>query len=108
MRRVEITVDVAYGADVELARKVILDICAADERIAADPAPVVYLSGLADSSVKVMLRVWVENARYWDVLFALNERIYKALPENGIEFPFPQLDVHLKHDDAPARNDKKD
>ena len=102
MRRVEITVDVAYGSDVDLARKVILGLCAADRRIAADPAPVVYLSSLADSSVKVMLRVWVENAEYWNVLFALNEQIYKALPENGIEFPFPQLDVHLKHDGEPA------
>ena len=98
MRRVEITVDVAYGSDIDKARSVILDICKADARIADDPAPVVYLSALADSSVKVMLRVWVENAEYWNVLFALNESIYKALPENGIEFPFPQLDVHLKND----------
>ena len=98
MRRVEVTVDVAYGSDIDKARSVILDICKADARIADDPAPVVYLSALADSSVKVMLRVWVENAEYWNVLFALNESIYKALPENGIEFPFPQLDVHLKND----------
>ena len=98
MRRVEITVDVAYGSDVERARSVILALCAEDTRIAPDPAPVVYLSGLADSSVRVMLRLWVKNADYWDVLFAMNERIYKALPENGIEFPFPQMDVHIKHD----------
>lgn len=98
MRRVEVTVDVAYGSDIDKARSVILDICKADARIADDPVPVVYLSALADSSVKVMLRVWVENAEYWNVLFALNESIYKALPENGIEFPFPQLDVHLKND----------
>ena len=98
MRRVEITVDVAYGSDVDKARSVILALCADDKRIVAEPAPVVYLSGLADSSVKVMLRVWVANADYWDVTFALNERIYKALPENGIEFPFPQLDVHLRSD----------
>ena len=108
MRRVEITVDVAYGADVDRARSVILALCAADTRIAHDPEPAVYLSGLADSSVKVMLRVWVANADYWDVLFALNEQIYKALPANGIEFPFPQLDVHLKHDGAEAAiNDKQ-
>ena len=99
MRRVEITVDVAYGTDIDKTREVILGVCAADSRIAAEPAPVVYLSGLADSSVKVMLRVWVENANYWDVHFDLNERIYKALPENGIGFPFPQLDVHLKQDE---------
>lgn len=97
MRRVEITVDVAYGTDIDKAREIILGVCAADARIAAEPAPVVYLSGLAESSVKVMLRVWVENANYWDVHFDLNERIYKALPENGINFPFPQLDVHIKN-----------
>ena len=98
MRRVEIVVDVAYGTDIDKTRSVILALCAEDKRVAAEPAPVVYLSGMADSAVKVMLRVWVENAKYWDVLFDLNERIYKALPENGIGFPFPQLDVHLKSD----------
>lgn len=95
-RRIEITVDVAYGTDIDKVREVILGICAGDARINHDPAPVVYVSGLADSSVKIILRVWVENANYWDVHFALNEQIYKALPENGVEFPFPQLDVHLK------------
>ena len=96
MRRVEITVDVAYGTDIDKTREVILGLCSTDGRVASDPAPVVYLSGLADSSVKVMLRVWVANAHYWDVLFDLNERIYKALPAHGIEFPFPQLDVNIK------------
>ena len=95
-RRIEITVDVAYGTDIDKVREVILGICAGDARINHDPAPAVYVSGLADSSVKIILRVWVENANYWDVHFDLNERIYKALPENGVEFPFPQLDVHLK------------
>ena len=99
-RRIEITVDVAYGTDVDRAREVMLALCRDDERINADPEPVVWVSGLADSSVKLILRVWTANANYWDVTFALNERIYKALPQNGIEFPFPQLDVHLKSDDA--------
>ena len=99
-RRIEIAVDVAYGTDVDKAREVILAQCAGDKRINPDPAPVVWLSALNDSSVKLILRVWVANADYWDVLFALNERIYKALPQNGVEFPFPQLDVHLKRDDA--------
>ena len=98
-RRIEITVDVAYGTDVDKAREVILAQCRGDERVNADPAPVVWVSGLADSSVKLILRVWTANANYWDVLFTLNERIYKALPQNGIEFPFPQLDVHLKSDE---------
>ena len=97
-RRIEITVDVAYGTDVDKARAVILAQCEGDERINPDPAPVVWVSGLTDSSVRLILRVWVANANYWDVLFALNERIYKALPANGVEFPFPQLDVHVKHD----------
>ncbi len=60
-----------------------------------DRTPQVVLSQLADSSVNLSVRAWVKSADYWDVYFKINEQIYKTLPENGINFPFPQLDVHL-------------
>ena len=59
--------------------------------------PSVVLSSLKDSSVEFYIRVWVKAEDYWDVLFWLNETVYEKLPENGISFPFPQLDIHLKH-----------
>lgn len=99
LRRVEVKAGISYGDSVDLAREAILDICKADSRILGDPEPVVYVSELADSSVNLIVRVWVKNADYWDVFFALNEQIYKTLPTRGANFPFPQLDVHLKKEE---------
>lgn len=95
LRRLDITISISYGDDVEAAREGILSLCRADARILPDPAPVVYLAALADSSVNLSLRVWVKNSDYWDVSFSMNENIYKTLPEKGIHFPFPQMDVHI-------------
>ena len=94
-RRAEWIVSTAYGDDVETARKAILEILTADNRILQDPAPVVYVAALADSSVNLSVRAWTANDDFWDVFFTMNEIFYKVLPEKGIHFPFPQMDVHL-------------
>lgn len=96
LRRVDWSIGIAYGDDVDVARKTILDILAADSRVLRDPEPVVWVASLADSSVKLTARVWTENANYWDVFFENNEKFYKQLPGKGINFPFPQMDVHIK------------
>ena len=97
-RRVDLHVSISYGDDVAAAREAILELCAADKRILTDPAPVVWLAELADSSVNLSVRMWVKNADYWDVFFHMNEQIYNTLPTKGIHFPFPQMDVHLKNE----------
>ena len=61
----------------------------------ADRAPVVLVGELADSSVNLKVRAWTRSTLYWDVFFRINERIYEELPEAGVSFPFPQLDVHM-------------
>ena len=96
LRRVDWTVGISYGDDVDVARKAILSMLAADSRILPDPAPVVWVAALADSSVNLSIRVWVRNGDYWTVFFEHNEQFYKELPKAGISFPFPQVDVHLK------------
>lgn len=53
------------------------------------------VAALADSSVNLSIRAWVKNADYWNVFFEHNEQFYKELPKAGINFPFPQMDVHL-------------
>lgn len=98
LRRIEWVVAVAYGTDFDKAKKVILGLLKAHPLTVKDnpeAAIVVYLKELGDSSVNLSARAWVPKDDYWPVFFAINEQIYKALPENGIEFPFPQLDVHL-------------
>lgn len=62
----------------------------------SDCSPVVFLGALADSSVNLTVRAWTLNSTYWAVFFDLNERFYNELPECGVNFPFPQLDVHLQ------------
>ena len=57
--------------------------------------PFVAITALADSSVNFVIRAWTHNTNYWDLYFEMNERFYKELPENGFEFPFPQMDVHV-------------
>ncbi|MBQ6612920.1 MAG: mechanosensitive ion channel [Alistipes sp.] len=96
MRRVDWTISVEYGTDPEKLRKVLVDMLKSDSRVATDPAPVVFLVNLADSSVDFSARVWCKNADYWGLKFDIQERIYVELPKNGINFPFPQLDVNLK------------
>lgn len=71
-------------------------------RVTRDPSVVV--NELADSSIQLQVRAWVESANYWSVFYDYNERIYNELPSHGINFPFPQMDVHIRHDAAGAHN----
>ena len=94
-RRVDWTVTISYGDDVDVARREILAMLAADERVLHDTEPVVYVKNLGESSVDLSVRAWVANANYWGLFFDMNEKMYKELPLKGIHFPFPQLDVHV-------------
>ena len=96
LRRVDWTVGISYGDDVDTARGAILAMLKGDPRILPDPEPVVWVAALADSSVNLTIRCWTQNADYWNVFYEYNERFYKELPLHGISFPFPQMDVHLK------------
>ena len=98
LRRVDWTVGISYGDDVDVARKAVLAMLDADSRILKDPAPVVWVAALADSSVNLTIRAWVKNGDYWNVFFEHNEEFYKELPKQGLSFPFPQMDVHMKQE----------
>lgn len=97
-RRVDIELDVAYGTDVEAAKDIVMSLVNKHEKILTDPAPFIRMTDMADSSLKITLRVWVESANYWDVKFDLTENINKAFAEHHIAVPFPQMDVHIKND----------
>lgn len=93
-RRVDFNIGVEYGQDIEQAREVLMEIFSSDKRILDNPAPVVYLSELAASSVNLSGRVWVRSEDYWSVYFEVREKIYNAFNSKGISFPFPQLTIH--------------
>ena len=94
-RRVDWTIGIAYGDDIDKARAVIKSMCDADARILKDPEVVIVVSALADSSVNFTVRAWVQAADYWPVFFAMNENVYKTFAIEGLSIPFPQMDVHL-------------
>ncbi len=98
LRRVDWTIGISYGDDVDTARAAILEMLQSDSRILPDPAPVVWVAALADSSVNLTVRAWTKNSDYWPVYFEHNEEFYKELPKRGINFPFPQMDVHVKNE----------
>ena len=100
LRRIDLPVNVEYGTDAAACKEKLLAIVREDARIldaetpgAADPF--VAIQKLSDSSVCFIIRAWVRGSDFWPAQFDLNERIYTELPQAGIKFPFPQLDVHV-------------
>ena len=97
IRRVDLTVDVEYGSSSDTVKEVLNSIIKDDARILKEPAePFIALSALKDSSIQFTIRLWVSASDYWGVYFETIEKIYKELPKNGINLPFPQLEVHIK------------
>ena len=97
-RRIEWTFGIDYGEDVGRARTAILSVITADARILPDPAPFVAVGGLSDSSVDIIVRVWVPTEEYWNVYFDMHQRVYETFNEQKINFPYPQQTVHLVQD----------
>ena len=97
-RRIEWTFGIDYGEDVNRARTAILSVITADARILNEPAPFVAVGGLSDSSVDIIVRVWVPTEEYWNVYFDMHQRVYETFNEQKITFPYPQQTVHLVQD----------
>jgi small conductance mechanosensitive channel len=95
IRRVDIVAGVSYSDDLDKVRRVLGDILSGDDRILKDPAPVIAVLELGDSSVNFVVRPWVKTADYWGVYFATQESIKKRFDAEGISIPFPQRDVHM-------------
>lgn len=98
-RRVDIPVGVSYDSDIKKTKSVLTGIVEQTEKVLKDPAPMVVLTNLGDSSINFAIRAWVNTGDYWDAYFEMIEKVPVRLREEGIEIPFPQMDVHLKKDD---------
>ena len=124
-RRVDWTICLSYGTDLQKAKEAIMEILQSDDRIVkqyieddrlfesqikevtnmhiALPAkverkPFVGLNEMADSSINFVARAWTHSSNYWPLYFQMNERFYTELPQKGFSFPFPQMDVHMVKD----------
>ena len=95
IRRVDLTFGISYSDDVEKAEKLLAEILEKHEKILNDPAPLVRLHELNDSSVDFVVRPWVKTSDYWDVYWDITKAVKVRFDEEGISIPFPQQDVHL-------------
>ncbi len=94
-RRVDLTVGIGYSSDIQKAHDVIAALIKEDGRVLSEPLPQIAVSELADSSVNLVVRSWVNGSDFWQVKFDLTRKIKEAFDTNGIEIPFPQRVVHM-------------
>jgi len=99
-RRVDLIIGISYGADIQKAREVLMEIMTSDEKVFSDPPPMVAVDALADSSVNLAVRPHTTPEHYWDVYFGIQEKAKLALDAAGIAIPFPQRDVHIIKEEA--------
>lgn len=93
-RRDKIIIGIGYGSNIKEAKDILLQICAKNDKILKDPAPVVYVDALADSSVNLSLRFWANNPDFWEAHFQVMEETKLRFDAAGIEIPFPQRVIH--------------
>jgi len=98
-RRVDITVGVGYESDIKQVKDILNGIIASTTTIINDPEPVVALTNLGDSSIDFVMRSWVKTEDYWSTYFELLEKVKTRLDEEGVNIPYPQMDIHLKKED---------
>ncbi|KOF02543.1 mechanosensitive ion channel protein MscS [Roseivirga seohaensis] len=94
-RRWDKVFGIGYGDDFEKAKAIILKIIENDSRFLKEPAPMVRVGNLGDSSVDITVRAWVATPEYWNVNWDMIEKVKKAFDAEGISIPFPQRDVHI-------------
>lgn len=96
LRRVDVSVGVAYGSDIDFCRSVAVKALSAIAAVLPDPAPMSEVVAFQDSAVLLTCRAWVKNADYWNVFFEANRNVKEAFDREGISIPFPQVDVHIQ------------
>jgi small conductance mechanosensitive channel len=94
-RRIDLVFSISYTDNIKVAKDTLMALVEADERVLKDPAPVIAVSELGDSSVNIVCRPYVRPGDYWNVYFSLLEKGKIELERNGITIPFPQRDIHV-------------
>lgn len=95
IRRIDLVFSISYKDDIDKAKNIIKNIIEADSLILNEPKPIIVVGELADNSVNIFTRPWVNTQDFFDVRFRLIESVKKKFDEEKITIPFPQRDVHL-------------
>ncbi len=98
LRRVDLTFNASYDNSTEEVKKAIFEAIAEDSRIVDHEPPFVVVGAYKDSTVEYIVRVWCNNADYWDVYFGLNERVREAFARNGVKMSYAHVNVHVVND----------
>lgn len=94
-RRVDMTFGISYTDDIKHAKSVLQSVLDANDKILKSPAPDIFVSAHADSSINILVRPWANSEDYWPVYFGVMEEVKLAFDKEGISIPFPQRDVHI-------------
>lgn len=99
LRRVSWNITISYGDDAQKGIELLKSILSADPRVVQSPEPpFAALSELGDSALVLVARAWTNNSDYWGLYYDINKKIYDEFPKSGLNFPFPQMDVHILKD----------
>jgi small conductance mechanosensitive channel len=96
IRRIDLTFGISYEDDIDVARHTLSQVINAHALTLAEPAPVIAVNELADSSVNIVCRPWVRTEDYWVAYWGLQQLIKEAFDEAGVSIPYPQRDVHIR------------
>jgi small conductance mechanosensitive channel len=99
-RRVDMVMGIGYGSDMDKAIQILTDLAKNDSRVLDDPETTIAVSELADSSVNIIFRPWVNSGDYWAVYWDMHKAAKEQFDANGIDIPFPQTVVHLEKSDG--------
>ena len=99
-RRLDQVYGISYSDDLKKAKNILKELISKEDRILKDPEPAVLVSELADSAVNITIRVWCKTQDYWDIHFEMIEKVKLTFDQEGINFPFPQMDVYLSKQDS--------
>lgn len=98
-RRCDMSFAIGYKADIDKAKAICLRLIEEDERALQDPAPLVVVGSLGESSVNLTVRAWTKSGDLWPFNWDMQERVKKAFDAEGIHIPLPQRDVHIIKED---------
>lgn len=94
-RRIDFTFGIGYDDNIDQAKEILMKLITAEEQVLKDPAPVVFIENLNDSSVDFRVRAWSKSSDYWDIVNSMSEKVKKSFDSAGVSIPFPQRDIHV-------------
>lgn len=95
-RRLDLSYPVSYSADLHKGKEILSGLAREDGRVLSDPAPVIAVGELSDSGVTLVMKLWCRQEEYWNLYYAMQEAVKLAFDREGIEIPYPQMDVHMR------------